>query len=203
MQMCVNQRCWLKRDDGHVNMAIKIKMMHKVDEKWETKIWIITHLKSFSKSLRASTWEKDRKDKWRWCNLPMDCSIFTATQVCSSVFSDWKQVALPFLSTTQYAQISRFRIKISWQNLCRLRGYFKGWPAYQTEALNSLRLPQILCKRSTNSDQTPPPINLYNEQERLWDLKHCCGSCIYQDLEYTHVCFENEREYISPWREKP
>lgn len=185
MQMCVNQRCWLKRDDAHVNMASGQSDMNT----------------NTSKSLRASTWEKDRKDKCRWCNLPVDCSIFTATQVCSSVFSDWKQVALPFLSTTQ--QSSRFRIKISWQNLCRLRVYFKGWPAYQPEALNSLRLPQILWKRSTDSDQTPPPLNVYNDQERLWDLKHCCGSCIYQDLEYTHVCFENEREDISPWREKP
>lgn len=172
-------------------MAIKIKMMHKVDKV----IWILTHLKVCVQALERKT------VKINWGNLPVDCSIFTATQVCSSVFSDWKQVALPFLSTTQ--QRSRFRIKISWQNLCRLRVYFKGWPACQTEALNSLRLPQILWKKSTDSDQTPPPINLYNEQERLWDLKHCCGSCIYQDLEYTHVCFENEREDISPWREKP
>lgn len=31
-------------------------------------------------------------------------------------------------------------------------------------------------------------------------LERPSGSCVYQDLEQTYVCFENEKELTSPWR---
>lgn len=135
--------------------------------------------------------------------VPLECSIFTATQASSSAPFDWKQTALSLLSAKPKHKVHhKTKPTHLFQHTNeRTRGHFNTGPA--AGALSCFRQRHVLLKRKEltgfyRERRWKSVWRNMKQEETCWVCMRLEAGSMNQDQGLTCVCFENKKGIWRP-----